>query len=64
MVQKTYEFSILLIQKVEYFPKSYRFSVGDRLVQGVLDMLLRLVDAAYSREKLQILTEVNRMLNR
>jgi len=27
---------------VENFPRSYRFSVGDRLVQGILDLLLRL----------------------
>ena len=44
-------------------PGSYRFSVGDRLVQSVLDVLLRLVDAAYSRDKPTILTEVNGMLN-
>jgi hypothetical protein len=63
VVQKAYEFSIWLIQKVENFPRSYRFSVGDRLVQSVLDVLLRLVDAAYSRDKPRILTEVNGMLN-
>jgi hypothetical protein len=43
VVQKAYEFSIWLIRKVENFPRSYRFSVGDRLVQGILDLLLRLV---------------------
>ena len=64
VVQKAYEFSIWLIRKVENFPRSYRFSVGDRLVQGVLDLLLRLVDAAYSRDKFRILSEVNGMLNR
>jgi hypothetical protein len=64
IVQKAYEFSLWMIQKVENFPRSYRFSVGDKLVQGVLDMLLRLVDAAYSRDKASILTEVNRLLNR
>ena len=63
VVQKAYEFSIWLIRKVENFPRSYRFSVGDRLVQGVLDQLLRLVDAAYSRDKFRILS-VNGMLNR
>jgi hypothetical protein len=63
VVQKAYEFSIWLIRKVENFPRSYRFSVGDRLVQGVLDLLLRLVDAAYSRDKFRILS-VNGMLNR
>jgi hypothetical protein len=64
VVQKAYELSIWLIRKVENFPRSYRFSVGDRLVQGILDLLLRLVDAAYSRDKFRILSEVNGMLNR
>ncbi|MGA2135292.1 MAG: diversity-generating retroelement protein Avd [Bryobacteraceae bacterium] len=64
VVQKAYEFSVWLIRKVETFPRSYRFSVGDRLVHGALDLLLRLVDAAYSREKARILAEVNGMLNR
>jgi hypothetical protein len=64
VVQKAYEFSIWLIRKVENFPRSYRFSVGDRLVQGILDLLLRLVDAAYARDKFRILSEVNAMLNR
>jgi 23S rRNA-intervening sequence protein len=64
VVQKAYELNLWLIQKVENFPRSYRFSVGDRLVQSVLDLLLRLVDAAYSRDKGRILTEVNAMLSR
>ena len=64
VVQRAYEFTVWLVKKVESFPRSYRFSVGDRLVQGVLDLLLRLVDAAYSRDKARILAEVNGMLNR
>ncbi|SPF32214.1 conserved hypothetical protein [Candidatus Sulfopaludibacter sp. SbA4] len=53
-----------MIQKVGSFPKSYRFSIGDRLVDGVLEILMRLVDAAYSRDKERPLMEVNAMLNR
>jgi len=64
VVQEAYEFSVWIIQKVENFPRSYRFSVGDRLVQGVLHVLLRLVDAAYSRDKLQILADVNELPSR
>ncbi|MEK7992964.1 MAG: diversity-generating retroelement protein Avd [Planctomycetota bacterium] len=64
VVGKTYDFSLWLIQKVEHFPRSYRFSVGDRLVAAVIDLLLRLVDAAYARDKAAILAEVNGMLNR
>lgn len=64
VVAKTYDFSVWMIRKVEHFPRSFRFSVGDRLVGGVIDLLLRLVDAAYARDKGAILTEVNGMLNR
>jgi hypothetical protein len=64
VVGKAYDFSLWLIQKVEHFPRSYRFSVGDKLVSGVLDLLLRLVDAAYARDKVSILTDVNGHLNR
>jgi hypothetical protein len=64
VVGRAYDFSFWLIQKVEHFPRSYRFSVGDRLVAGAIDLLLRLVDAAYARDKAGILTEVNGMLNR
>ncbi len=64
VVNKAYEFSLWLIQKVEHFPRAYRFSIGDRLVSGVIDLLLRLVDAAYARDKRSILVEVNGMLNR
>jgi hypothetical protein len=64
VVGKAYDFSLWLIQKVEHFPRSYRFSIGDRLVATVLDVLLSLVDAAYSRDRSKILAEVNGMLNR
>lgn len=64
IVQKAYDFSIWLIRKVESFPRSFRFSIGERLVDGVTDLLMRLVDAAYSRDKFRILVDVNNGLNR
>jgi len=64
VVGKAYDFCLWMIQKVENFPRSFRFSVGDRLVATALDIQLRLVDAAYARHKAPILTEVNGMLNR
>jgi hypothetical protein len=38
VVQKAYELSVWLIRKVENFPRSYRFSVGDRLVLNLLNV--------------------------
>jgi hypothetical protein len=64
VVQKAYEFSLWIMQKVESFRRSFRFTLGDRLILISLDILMRLVDAAYARDKARILTEVNGMLNR
>jgi formylmethanofuran dehydrogenase subunit E-like metal-binding protein len=63
VVQKTYEFNLWMIQKAASFPRSYKFSIGDRLVDGVIGILMRLVDAAYARDKEKPLSEVNAMLN-
>jgi hypothetical protein len=43
VVQKAYEFNLWLIEKVNRFPRGHRFGVGHRLLQGVLDLLLKLV---------------------
>lgn len=50
-VGKAYDLVLWLVQKVEKFPKSYRFSVGQRLIDTGLDLLLLLVDAAYRKDK-------------
>ena len=51
VVDKTYDLVLWLVQKVEKFPKSYRFSVGQRLIDTGLDLLLLLVDAVYRKDK-------------
>ena len=51
VVGKTYDLVLWIVQKVEKFPKSYRFSVGQRLIDVGLDLLLLLVEAAYRRDK-------------
>ena len=51
MVGKTYDLVLWIVQKVEKFPKSYRFSVGQRLIDTGLDLLLLLVEAAYRKDK-------------
>ncbi|MEK7408318.1 MAG: diversity-generating retroelement protein Avd [Acidobacteriota bacterium] len=51
VVGKAYDFVLWLLPKVEKFPRSYRFSVGDRLVSSGLELLVLLVESAYSTEK-------------
>jgi hypothetical protein len=63
VVEKTYEFLLWLLPKVEKFPRSFRFSVGDRTVRLGLDLLQSLVEAAYSSEKSELLQTANRNAN-
>ena len=60
---KAYDHVLWSVQKAEKFPRSFRFSVGERIVQGSLDLLLTLVDATYSRDKAPHLARANRELN-
>jgi hypothetical protein len=63
VVGKAYDLAKWVVPKVEKFPRSYRFSVGDRLVAGALDLLLVLVEAAYTSEKRSLLDSANRKVN-
>ena len=47
VVQKAYDWALWIIPKVEKFPKSYRFSIGQSLVTASIELLLDLVDATY-----------------
>ena len=59
VVGKAYDLVLWLLPKVEKFPRSYRFSVGDRLVSNSLDLLMVLVEAAYSSDKRTCLEQAN-----
>ena len=63
VVGKTYDLLLWLLPKAEKFPRSYRFSVGDRLVSNGLDLLTLLVEAAYSSDKRPRLEQANLKAN-
>ena len=50
--------------KVEKFPKSYRFSVGQNLVDTSLDLLMHLVDATYQTKNSSALAAAVGKVNR
>lgn len=64
VVERAYAFTLWTVRKVESFPRSHRFQLGDRLVASSLELLTLLVDAAYSRDKRPSLEQANRQLNR
>jgi 23S rRNA-intervening sequence protein len=62
-VNKAYDFVLWLLPKVEKFPRSFRFTVGERLSAQGLEVLLLLVEAAYATDKEDLLNHANRKIN-
>ena len=63
VVVKAYDFNLWLLPKVEKFARSYKFSVGDRLVAHGLDLLLLLVESAYAQNKAALLQQASTKVN-
>jgi hypothetical protein len=59
---KWYDYAKWLLERVENFPKSQRFVLGQRLTGQAMDVLDLLVEASYAREKTEILATANRRL--
>ena len=62
-VQSCHELLLWLIPQLDKFPRSRRFTLGERLEAGLLDVLELLVEAAYSRNKEAPLRRANLRLD-
>ena len=63
VVQKAYELTVWITRKVDKFPRSHRYTVGDRLVLRALDITEALTKAAYSTDKRRPLEDANNAVN-
>ncbi len=58
-LEAMYRFVLWLVPAVERFPRRQKFLLGDRLQGAALEVLERLVEATYSRDRRQQLAEAN-----
>jgi hypothetical protein len=63
-VTKAYDFALWLLPHVAKFNRSHRFTLGDRVGEGVLETLELLVEATYTKDKRSLLQHANRRLQR
>jgi hypothetical protein len=59
IINKFYDFSVWTAKHVAKFPRTYKFAVGDRLLNRVSDIQELLIRAKYRRDRLQLLQDVN-----
>jgi hypothetical protein len=58
-ITKLYDFLLWMIPKLDQFPRSQKFILGDRIETLMLDILQLLIEAAYSKHKPPILKSAN-----
>ncbi|UCD83480.1 MAG: diversity-generating retroelement protein Avd [Deltaproteobacteria bacterium] len=63
-IQRAYDLSKELFPRVAKFPKDYKFSLGQRIIDNSLDNLELLIEAAYTSNKSNLLQEANIRLER
>ena len=63
-LEAMYRFLLWLIPALDKFPRSQRFLLGDRIESAALDVLDRLIEATYTRERARLLAQANLGLER
>jgi len=63
VVQKSYDLCVWLLKLVERLPRSYKFTLGDRIQTTALDLQLALVESAHARRKDRPLHRADRLLD-
>ena len=59
IVQKTYDLIKWYVPILNRLPRSHKFSLGDRIITELYDLLKSLIVARYAKEKLAILEPLN-----
>ena len=58
-VEAHYRFLAWLVPTIEKFPKSHKFTIGDRIETIALDVLEALIEATYTKDRRQHLRRAN-----
>ena len=58
-VTKLYDIILWLLPQVEKFPRDCKFTIGDRIVNNLLDSLETLIEAVYTKERQHLLRKLN-----
>ena len=64
VIVKTYDFTLWLLPHLAKFSRDHRFTLGNRLEEGMLEVLDLVVEASYTAEKRTLLQRANTRLNR
>ena len=59
IIVKTYQLTLWYIKKIEKLPKNHKFTLGERIQNELLDLLLIYTKAVYVKNKKELLNKAN-----
>ncbi|MEA2019317.1 MAG: diversity-generating retroelement protein Avd [Campylobacterota bacterium] len=59
IIVKTYQLTLWYIKKIEKLPRNHKFTLGERIQNELLDLLLIYTQAVYSKNKKELLNKAN-----
>ena len=62
IVERFYGFLVWLFERTSQYPRAYRYSLGEKIQREALSFLDHIVQAAYRRDRRELLEEANRRL--
>ena len=63
IIQKTYDLIKWYVPILNRLPRSHRFNLGNRIIEGLYDLLESLIQARYATDKLILLEPLNSKLD-
>ena len=64
VVTKAYNLTLWYIKKISSLPKNHRFTLGEKIQNTLLDLLMHLSDAIYSKDKVKLLLQANKEIEK
>ncbi len=59
IVVKTYQLTLWYIKKIERFPKNHKFTLGEKIQNEMLELLMIYTQTIYSKNKKELLNRAN-----
>ncbi|MEM7554251.1 MAG: diversity-generating retroelement protein Avd [Cyanobacteria bacterium P01_A01_bin.84] len=63
IIQKTYDLIKWYVPILNRLPRNYKFTLGERMILGLFDLLDNLIIARYAKQKLTTLESLNSKLD-
>jgi len=64
VIVKTYNLTLWYIQKLNSLPKNHRYTIGEKIQNTLLNLLLILSDTIYSKDKKPLLQKANKEIEK